>query len=269
MRTNYQVVLPPSEMPRLQKIVRDDAYPQAKVDQFVNGLARKQMKFYDDTTATLLESDACVKWTIPDPSGAKAPVTLWQCASCKYPSTYQGIERGHKTDWKLELKKAGVKDLNEATIVYNNLLNLQVECSTCNAGHAFEKDEDGHFKDVPAKDDFRQTVAGKQQYQDLIDSYEGMDLDSYDLTDPFIDNSSYQPETLVLMYEIILTDDGGLNSGVSKFFGQTLVRITNEKRGKWIKVQLVQTWDNRLKSLENRYMWTLARKLKAGVVKTY
>lgn len=266
MRKGYKIVLPPSGKQDLLKISWDDDYPQKTVETFVDSLKRSQMRFYEDTTATLLESDRCVKTNISDPSGQKAPVTLWQCESCKQWTTYQGVERGHKTDWKLELKKAGVKNLGEAIIVYNNLLNLQVECSTCNSSHAFEKDEEAHFKDLPTKDDFSSSKEGKKKYQDLIDSYNDKNLDKYDSDDSMIDDTEYQPETLVLMESIHLADDGGVSAGTSESFGKTLVRVTDKTKGKWIKVQIVKTWDEKLKYAENKYFWTLGRKLKEGVV---
>lgn len=64
----------------------------------------------------------------------------WTCENCQQVVLYEGVQLGHKTNWKDELVAAGVKTAAEAKAVYNNLSNLRIECSTCNQSHDWEKD---------------------------------------------------------------------------------------------------------------------------------
>jgi hypothetical protein len=195
IRSTYAIKLPPDEQHRLVGLVRVDAYEQKTVDNFVDKLKRTQMTFYDSSMAALLESDHWEKKTIPDPFGGSAPITMWKCPNCHQPATYQAIHRGHITSWQDELKKAGVQNLAEAVIVYNNLLNLHVECASCNTSHAFERDAEGHFTDMPAADDFGGGKAGKKKQEAFNAQYKGFNMDEYDLDDDFIDDSSTDMKT--------------------------------------------------------------------------
>lgn len=66
----------------------------------------------------------------------------WICDCCQNPVLYEGVQLGHITDWKTELKTAGVKSASEAKAAYNNLRNLRIECSTCNSSHDNEGNSD-------------------------------------------------------------------------------------------------------------------------------
>lgn len=276
IRSNYKLVLTDEESHRLASIVADDAYPQSSVDKFVEGLARSQMVFYDGTMAALMESSSWNTAVVTDPFGAKAPLTLWQCPNCKQPTTYQGIDRGHDANWKPELKKAGVKNLAEATLVYNNLLNLRIECRSCNVSHAFERDTKGHFTDLPTKADFVESRSpgvtikeAEKKHGEFMEGYSGMDMDAYDMTDPFIDNTGYTEAVLITRDKIWLTDEGGLASGTGGWFGKTMVRVLDEGKGRYIKVEIVDTADEELKNYIGRTLWGNSRNLKKGEVSIF
>ena len=208
VRSGYKVELPPEETHHLSELVIHDEYPQGDVDEFVKGLKRKNLSFYDSTTATLLESKKWPSVQVPDPFGGVATVTLWQCPNCKQPTTYQGIDRGHKVKWKEELKKAGVRNKKEAQIVYNNLLNLQIECRACNVSHAFERGPEGYV-DVPTQKDLVEnrsvgtSVAdAKKAHEKLTEKNKNVNLDEYKRASKFIDNT-YIPETVQKRFDQI------------------------------------------------------------------
>ncbi|KOP26836.1 hypothetical protein AMR41_08195 [Hapalosiphon sp. MRB220] len=134
-----------------QAIMKDDIdVDQNQVNSFVDKLKRPGW-YYDnngdkdkDTRATLLEHKEIR--TTKDPFTNRL-VQFWLCESCNNGVTYSGIDLGHKTNWKDELKKAGVETPSEAKAVYNNLLNLKIECATCNRSHDWEQAGDGYYKD--------------------------------------------------------------------------------------------------------------------------
>jgi hypothetical protein len=270
MRSGYRIELPAEEQWRLNGLVRDDTYPQDAVNTFVDGLKREQMVFFDGSTAALLESARWPKANVPDPFGGRAPVTMWQCPNCKQPTTYQGVDRGHITSWKDELKKAGVKNRDEATLAYNNLLNLRIECRTCNVSHAFERGERGTFTDLPTQEDFGSGKAAKKAQKEFMEGYGDLDMDTYDLTDPFIDTSEQEEVTLVTRVPITLTADiGGINSGVSEtFWGGAQVRLTGKTYGTgWVEVEVIESRDFRLP--KDIKAWATVKHLKTGVVNAY
>ncbi|MGH9756015.1 MAG: GH-E family nuclease [Blastocatellia bacterium] len=67
----------------------------------------------------------------------------WLCSQCKCGTTYGGIDIGHRTNWKEELISAGVLNKTEAKAAYNNLVNLRLECATCNRSHDWEESDEG------------------------------------------------------------------------------------------------------------------------------
>lgn len=270
IRSNYAVALPSDEMWRLKEITPDDTYSQAAVDKFVDGLKREQMVFYESSMAALLESNRWPKANVQDPFGGRAPITMWQCPNCKQPTTYQGIDRGHDTNWKPELKQAGVKNLNEATIVYNNLNNLRIECRACNVSHAFERNTQHHFMDLPSKDDFPSGKKGRERHEALMQSYSGFDMDAYDMTDDFMDTSSGDL-TLVTRKPITLSfDKGAIHAGTSEtFWGGAQVRVTGEEYlgGSWLQVEVIESWD--LKLPKGTTAWASFKHLKAGDISAF
>jgi HNH/ENDO VII superfamily nuclease with conserved GHE residues len=62
----------------------------------------------------------------------------WECSQCRCGTTYGGIDLGHRNNWKDELIAAGVLNAAEAKAVYNNLVNLRIECASCNRSHDWE-----------------------------------------------------------------------------------------------------------------------------------
>jgi hypothetical protein len=89
------------------------------------------------------------------------PTVFYECANCQGWFQYEAMQIGHEENWRTYVQAKLPADTAEATDAYNDLMNLQLECATCNAGHAFEE--------------------------------HGKDKDDYDKTDPFIDDSSADP----------------------------------------------------------------------------
>ncbi|WFE58493.1 DUF4157 domain-containing protein [Micromonospora sp. WMMD712] len=127
-----------------------DATTQAAVADFVNGLTRNQLGWYEDTdsipgTRQAL-MDASPSRTTTDPWTDQI-IQMWQCASCRNGVGYAGVDLGHKVDWRAYLHTKGVLNLAEARAAYNDLDNLQIECATCNRSHDFERNSQGSFRD--------------------------------------------------------------------------------------------------------------------------
>jgi hypothetical protein len=266
LRSGYRPALPPGVE---TKFSVDDATPQGLIDAFVEGL--KKVEWYrsdeatKDTKTQVLSRIAPTNF--PGPNGLEQ---FWQCASCKKWVPYSSIELGHKTNWKTYLKAKGAVNATEAKIAYNDLNNLQVECSTCNSSHAFEKDEEGSFKDLPARGDFPKTKAGAERFESLLESYSGVEMDVYE------DDSMGEPEgeglTLVTCSPITLAADlGGIQSGAFETFRGATVRVTDQSHtsaGKtWLKVNIVTSMDPKLP--EGIDAWATVNHLKKGVVKAY
>ncbi|HSF54729.1 MAG TPA: DUF4157 domain-containing protein [Algoriphagus sp.] len=234
IKSGYDIQLSPSMQHLVSGLQRNDAVDQSKVDKFVDALKRKQMDWYEDTTSTVLESNQWNKKDMENPFGGKAPMTVWQCPNCKQPTTYQGIHMGHITDWKLELKKAGVQNMQEALMVYNNLLNLRVECASCNVSHAFEHNQDGNFKDVPTQEDFLDVKEkhnwsikeAKEKHKEFLKGYEGVNLDEYEKDEEFMDES---PQEYPAEFSSVhLTSVGNMGAKSGLIHGSTLVTFTGE-----------------------------------------
>ncbi|MDI1311803.1 GH-E family nuclease, partial [Prosthecobacter sp.] len=109
---------------------------------FVNGLSRPAWysKPGDETMDTrdyMLnhpEKFGSKLGTVTDPF-TNLLLRLWKCVCCGHATTYDGVHLGHITKWKVDLIAAGVTTAAEARAAYNNLNNLRIECSTCNASH--------------------------------------------------------------------------------------------------------------------------------------
>lgn len=250
IRSDYDIQLPPSVQHLVSSLQRNDAVDQSQVDKFVDGLKRSQMDWYEDTTSSVLESNQWNKRDLPDPFGGRAPMTVWQCPNCKQPTTYQGIHMGHITDWKLELKKAGVQNTQEALMVYNNLLNLRVECASCNVSHAFEQNEEGNFKDVPTQQDFLDVKdkhnwtikEAKEKHTEFLKGYEGVNLDEIEQDDEFMDES---PQEYPAEFSVIhLTSVGNMGAKSGLIQGNTLVTFTGEQHPFFKQLEKVTIYDS-------------------------
>ncbi|HKQ99895.1 MAG TPA: GH-E family nuclease [Pyrinomonadaceae bacterium] len=192
----------------------DDMVPQQAIDSFVDKLTRKQMGWYEDddpqkdTKQQVLYNSGWQRAVQQNPFGSGV-YEVWQCPNCHQPSTYSGIDLGHIVNWQPYLKKAGVTDKAQAIAAYNDINNLRPECGTCNRGHAFEQDDQSHYLDVPLKSDFSSSKEGKEQYARITQSYVGQDMDNYDMTDPFIDDSNVNPQEDARAFKMLREHFGG------------------------------------------------------------
>ena len=117
----------------------DATVDQAGVDAYVDTLGRPGWYAHDysnkhDTRLYMLE----VHQPFATMNVSGKIIRCWHCERYDQPVLYDGIHIGHKTKWKEELKKAGVLDLSEEKVAYNNLKNLLIECATCNTSHDWE-----------------------------------------------------------------------------------------------------------------------------------
>jgi hypothetical protein len=138
MRTGYNIALPPG-------ITFDVVWEDASdintdgVKNYVDGLARPSWYIHDnsnnkDTRLYMMEVYQPFR-----PKEIEGKLTRsWKCENCQGVVLYEGLHLGHKTNWRTELKAAAVKTAAEAKAAYNNLLNLRIECSTCNQSHDWE-----------------------------------------------------------------------------------------------------------------------------------
>jgi len=93
------------------------------------------------------------------------PETFYKCGSTGRFYQIDAMDIGHKQPWKEYIKSKKPKNRKEAINYYNDLNNLQLESSTANRSHDFERDNEGNFMDKP------------ENYQ------EGENLDEYDYED--------------------------------------------------------------------------------------
>jgi hypothetical protein len=263
VRSTFQPRLPPGKH---VKLTVDDAISQDKVNQFVDSLKRSEMDWYEsdnpreDTKQQVLYNSNWPRAVQQDPFG-RGVYEVWQCPNCRQPTTYAGIDLGHITNWKPYLKQAGVTNKTEALAAYNDLNNLRLECGTCNRGHAFEQDDRGHYNDVPLKGDFPKNKEGQKQFEEITESYKGVDLDNYDMSDSFIDDSEEEPLTLINISPVTLTDSlGGIHSGTSETFKGAQLRLTGKKYNQWREVEVVESFDPRLP--EKILVWANKKHLK-------
>ena len=81
--------------------------------------------------------------------GAKVP--LFYCVSCKKYCEAFSMQLGHKVMWKTYAQDCGAVTRAEVTQAFNDLNNLEFQCSACNQGHEWEEwnfqDEDFHYSD--------------------------------------------------------------------------------------------------------------------------
>jgi hypothetical protein len=271
LRSNFNPLLPPGLG---LTWTPDDTISQSQVDKFVNSLDRKQLGWYEsdlgdkskDTKDQLLARAMSAQQKDPFIEGRV--YTVWKCGSCGSAVDYAGIHIGHITNWQAHLRKAGAKNRTEAKIAYNDLNNLRVECATCNVGHAFEQDDNNNFKDVPLKSDFPNNKQGKQKYAEITESYEGVNMDDYDMNDDFIDNSRQNQTILITKKPITLTDRAGINSGLSTTYSGAQVLLTGKFEGDdWVEVRVIETYDIQLR--QGTVLWGNQNELKLGEVKIY
>ena len=145
MKVSYKLMLPEGIKfePEVQK---DEEVNKDKVSRFVKRLNRPAWYMNkDDSTKDIRETVL----NNPGDFNSKRVVTKdpftnkdgfeWMCARCKWATTLGGVDIGHINDWRDELIKAGVLNAKEAKAVYNNLINLQIECASCNRSHDWEE----------------------------------------------------------------------------------------------------------------------------------
>jgi HNH/ENDO VII superfamily nuclease len=122
----------------------DDKVDMGAVKLFVSKLKRpgwyKSDDASKDTRAYMLDHPGEFSSKIANTTDPFRNTTRveWYCSQCQWGTTYGGIDIGHKVDWKTELISAGVLSNAEAKAVYNNLVNLRLECATCNRSHDWE-----------------------------------------------------------------------------------------------------------------------------------
>lgn len=142
----YTLALPPKKTFTCN-FVTWSKYNEKVCKDYINNLKRRP-KWYEhpkkdpnyDTREYILQHPQEFKSKsikFPDPFKNKLAL-MFLCANCGWGVTYSGVDIGHINNWKDELYKAGVAMDTEARAVYNNLLNLQIECSTCNRSHDWE-----------------------------------------------------------------------------------------------------------------------------------
>lgn len=125
---------------------------QLQVKQFVDGLSRRDMRWYDDTREQVLARTPSLLHDMPYRTThgniAFRQTCLYECQCCHEFIPYGAVDIGHIMPWKDYLKLVGAANTEEALIAYNELENLRVECSTCNRSHDYEKanyDPDNDF----------------------------------------------------------------------------------------------------------------------------
>jgi len=109
-----------------------------------NGQAYNQATFqrplFDDATINRVYRDA-PQQTAANPINQRQE-QYYQCARCLHWSPYEAMQIGHITTWARYLAGVQPADTAEARDAYNDLDNLQLECSTCNGSHAWEGGSD-------------------------------------------------------------------------------------------------------------------------------
>jgi hypothetical protein len=225
--------------------------------------------WYENTFEKLLEV-ANTK-TVEDPFNEGRLIVLVQCAVTGQACTVDALDIGHKQDWKQYLALCQPETAREATNAYNDLNNLRLESASANRSHDFELGPSGHFKDIPGIDQFGSGKNAKKKQQDFMkEQYGGKNLDEYDTSDPFIDDSEYKKQTFAEVTPIWLANDEGVKSGnLTKFDGLTTVLITDSSLGQYIKVKIIHTDCFDLKRFEGQEFWADQQNLKSGKIKTY
>jgi hypothetical protein len=145
MKKSYQYKLP--EGIKFEPEFQDDEEVNKRVvKSFVSSLKRpawytNKDDSTKDTRETVLNnaSDFSSKRDVTKDPFRNLDRFEWMCARCKWATTIGGVDIGHINGWRGELVKAGVLNVKEAKAVYNNLLNLQIECASCNRSHDWEE----------------------------------------------------------------------------------------------------------------------------------
>lgn len=123
--------------------------------------------FYRSSTEWVFENTPSETYLLPC-----GPVTLWRCEECGQPNTYAGLQVDHRIGWRQYLRMVGPHSSADAQDAYNDVDNLRLLCSTCNAANDHnrvdseeteeeeEEEEvsgDGSFivEDGPLRDDYR------------------------------------------------------------------------------------------------------------------
>ncbi len=127
----------------------------ARAPRPANGIAYSHDTFarpanFDDETIQQVYHDA-PQQVAQNPISHKTEV-YYQCASCLNWFPYEAMQIGHIETWADYIAEKAPADTAEARDAYNDLDNLQLQCSTCNQGHAFE--EDMGDDDDDSSDDF-------------------------------------------------------------------------------------------------------------------
>ncbi|MDU9004489.1 hypothetical protein [Sedimentitalea todarodis] len=114
-------------------IAREVKHPD-KDDNFdLKALKRSQMEWFPETGKALFR-----RWKDNQLVKQGNDVNYYCCMSCNGFNEASGMQRGHIVPWKSYLKNRDVDSLRMAKIAYNDLNNLQFECSTCNGSHDWE-----------------------------------------------------------------------------------------------------------------------------------
>ncbi|HVJ53011.1 MAG TPA: hypothetical protein VM689_11135 [Aliidongia sp.] len=87
--------------------------------------------------------------------GQKQTDLYFQCCTCKRGYQYSAIQIGHKIEWKQYFARNGITSTSpwkRAMEVFNDLDNLEPQCSTCNTSHDwetvnFEDEDDTKFEE--------------------------------------------------------------------------------------------------------------------------
>lgn len=193
------------------------------------------------------------------------PVVLYRCERTKTNwVTYEGIDAGHKENWKPYLARAMPETVREAVSAYNDLANLQIESATVNRSHDFETDANGNYK--------MESAEQKMVEEEFSATGNHVDLNSYDMTDPMIDNSTDEVEEVILVVkdDIHLTDEGGMKSRASfeKISGTTVVKLTGRTEGRYVEVEIIKC-ENEGANIEGQILWANSREIKHGNVTVF
>lgn len=107
----------------------------------------RPQNFYQ-STITAVYRDAEQR-TARNPVSGRMDV-YYKCETCDDWVPYSGVQIGHIENWATYVRDTNPANLGEARDAYNDLDNLELQCSTCNASHAFEEmneDDDYDFDD--------------------------------------------------------------------------------------------------------------------------
>lgn len=121
-------------------------------------------------------------------------VVMIMCEGVERPSNVTDVDIGHIINWEEYVDSKQPQNVREATNAYNDLNNLRLECPAANRSHDFEKDTDGYYK--------------LEEEEVEIEEEEGKNINEYDLSDPFIDDSRSESYQLVAVGLTLPDKDG-------------------------------------------------------------